>query len=727
MRRDISGSLLSLLIETADACEVDQSRLFAAAAPDIRRYTAPHRFFAFETFEQLLSALASLADGRAAPISIGRRFMTHPQFGLGRLALPGIDQPADVIRAGVMLLEESIRPLKVASQPVGRRTHQIALKLDDRLPLTQSISAFLVGTVQGLLDMIDARRKRMELLDLQLAVEQHRPAPHISFEIGAGNGLFKLIHNPKDPEGPVVERHQLGQLSSDGSFVLNGVRYGAPRSLIQLSFRPRTRRLIQHACSASPVKGGPDMRQMIRENRDALLSMGRRSADLERRVEGFSRITETVNMFINQIKAVPSLSELIQLLATATCGPFGFDRSLIFLVSDDMLNIVSSHNPSDSEWAQVCYSSLQASPIRLVKGLYEFDVLDDGRPRAVNNASQDQQVPLVLKNSWNSSSYALVPIRGRERSMGLLLVDHYYKRREINEDDLDILNSVSNISGLALDKLLVIGSLEEKVDERTRALSSANKKLTQLYQRAKESEHLKSMFLANVSHELRTPLNSIIGFSKVILSGIDGEINDQQRTDLTVIHNDGVHLLGVINDILDLTKIEAGHMELQAEIMDLGSTIEDVARTAAGLLGDKPIELRVELEDDLPSIWADRMRVRQILLNLVSNAIKFTDEGSVKISASARPQEVLVAVNDTGRGMKPEEIPVAFSEFRQLDNTPGRRAGGTGLGLTITSSLVAMHGGRIWVSSEPGVGSTFYFTLPIKPTEAEGVDQGNIN
>jgi CheY-like chemotaxis protein/anti-sigma regulatory factor (Ser/Thr protein kinase) len=226
-------------------------------------------------------------------------------------------------------------------------------------------------------------------------------------------------------------------------------------------------------------------------------------------------------------------------------------------------------------------------------------------------------------------------------------------------------------------------------------------------------DRLKTQFLANMSHELRTPLNSIIGFSRVILKGIDGPITEQQRDDLTSIYNNGQHLLGMINDILDISKIEAGKMALIFEPVDVQQIISGVMSTAAALVRDKPIELEQEVAPNLPIIRADGTRVRQVVLNLLSNAAKFTEEGQITLRAWADEDHITISVEDTGIGIPPEHQTTIFEEFRQVDASTTRRTGGTGLGLAISRHFVEMHGGRIWVESEPDVGSTFTFTLPI--------------
>lgn len=296
----------------------------------------------------------------------------------------------------------------------------------------------------------------------------------------------------------------------------------------------------------------------------------------------------------------------------------------------------------------------------------------------------------------------VVPIRTADEVLGVVEFENNDKEPHWSESEKELVEEVTQQLAIALQ------------DARSYQLTR------QALEEMREADQLKSQFLANMSHELRTPLNSIIGFSRVILKGIDGPINETQEKDLTSIYNAGQHLLGLINDILDLSKIEAGKMELAFTEVELDEIIRGVMAAATVLIKDKPIELITEIEDDLPPIFADNIRVRQILLNLLSNAAKFTEQGEIGISArkleTKEGKQVLIAVFDTGPGIEPEEQGKLFEPFSQVDASLTRKTGGTGLGLSISRHLVELHGGHIWVESSPGQGSTFAFTLPIRPS-----------
>jgi len=272
-----------------------------------------------------------------------------------------------------------------------------------------------------------------------------------------------------------------------------------------------------------------------------------------------------------------------------------------------------------------------------------------------------------------------------------------------DENDLQLLQTLS-------------GSLAAIV-QNSRLLSevqAANERLL-------EVDRLKTNFLAAMSHELRTPLNSIIGFSRVILKEIDGPLTEMQEQDLNTIYESGKHLLGLVNDILDQAKIEAGKMELSFGYFKLQDVIHGVMSTAIGLTRDKPIKLHTEVDENLPEAYGDEFRTRQVLLNLVSNASKFTPEGTIRVSAfpvvEQGRQFVQVSVADTGIGIAEKDMPLLFEAFQQIDNSTTRTAEGTGLGLPLAKSLCELQGGRIWVESQPHAGSTFSFTIPLAPEE----------
>jgi signal transduction histidine kinase len=245
-----------------------------------------------------------------------------------------------------------------------------------------------------------------------------------------------------------------------------------------------------------------------------------------------------------------------------------------------------------------------------------------------------------------------------------------------------------------------------------RELADKSRELEAARSEAEEASRAKSHFLASMSHELRTPLNSIVGFSKVLLNRVEGDLTERQAAYLGAVHTSGTHLLRVINGILDLARIEAGKGELQCEELDVHGVVSECLEISAPLVRGKPVKLEKDLSLELPRLYADRTKIKQVLLNLLSNAIKFTAAGRVLVRVQGESTALHVTVADTGIGIRPEALPRLFEPFQRF-GTPVQEMPGTGLGLAISRRFVELHGGRMWVESREHQGSAFHFTLPL--------------
>lgn len=282
-------------------------------------------------------------------------------------------------------------------------------------------------------------------------------------------------------------------------------------------------------------------------------------------------------------------------------------------------------------------------------------------------------------------------------------------------DELETLGDGFNSMVAHLETM--VHAFEEKVRQRTQELALANEQL-------EAANRVKSQFLASMSHELRTPLNSIIGFSQLMQDGVVGDLNEDQAQCVSDILESGRHLLGLINNILDLSKIEAGRMELHPEPFCLSDAVGVVTRTMHSLMDKKGQTLDVVIEPDLPRVLADEGKVKQILLNLLGNANKFTPEGgTVTVRVNRKNEGFICAVEDTGVGISEQDLPIVFEEFRQVDGSYTRKQEGTGLGLALTRRLVQLHGGEVGVESEVGKGTRFWFTLPQAESPPEGTGE----
>ncbi len=301
----------------------------------------------------------------------------------------------------------------------------------------------------------------------------------------------------------------------------------------------------------------------------------------------------------------------------------------------------------------------------------------------------------------------LLPLKSEGELIGVLALGEKLSGEIFDAEELELLRVLAGQATVALQA----SQLYEQVKRTNEQLVEANS--------------LKSQFLAQFSHELRTPLNAIIGFSKVMLKTSGGALSKDQEEDLAAIHSNGLHLLGLINDVLDFSKIESGTMELEKASLAIDELVEECVRTTLPLIRGRNLTIRKEIEPALPPVRADRTKIRQVLLNLLSNAVKFTREGSVTVRANAKGDRLVVSVQDTGVGIREEDQPKLFRAFQQLNGGKIHLPlGGTGLGLMISKSFVELHGGEIWVESREGHGSTFSFTLPLEPVPAHEVRHG---
>jgi len=324
-----------------------------------------------------------------------------------------------------------------------------------------------------------------------------------------------------------------------------------------------------------------------------------------------------------------------------------------------------------------------------------------GRHYLLTEKAADAALPEAMPGQSGAQSSLWIPLVREDTPSGLICVQSH-RPRAYRENDVQLLRSIATQAGLALENARLFEQIQASVEQ-----------LRQL-------DNMKNQFLANMSHELRTPLNSIIGFSRVILKGIDGPLTVEQEEDLSSIYNNGHHLLMLINEILDMAKIDAGKMTLTFEPVNVTEIIDASLGTIRSLVNPN-VELMSDIAPNLPMIEADPVRIRQIMINLLSNAAKFTTKGTIRITAvPENPDHILLTVSDTGIGIAPEDFDKLFVAFEQVDNSTTRTAGGTGLGLPITQWLVHMHHGKLWLESQVGRGTTFFIRLPKKqPAEHE--------
>ncbi len=430
------------------------------------------------------------------------------------------------------------------------------------------------------------------------------------------------------------------------------------------------------------------------ENVRLFTELQARTGELTRSVEEMKALGE-VGRALSSTLDLPTVLDTILARANVLAGTDG-GAIYEFLTEDRRFHLRRAADTFGEEFVAL----LRANPIALGEGavgrageLREPVQIPDIRDPAVAYDSSVRQAVLTA----GYRALLAVPLLGEDEVVGALIVN----RRTPGEFEprvVDVLRTFGTQSALAIQNARLFREIEDK----SRQLEAANRH--------------KDEFLASMSHELRTPLNAVIGFSEVLLEKMFGDVNDKQEEYLRDILASGRHLLSLINDILDLAKIEAGRMELDVEEFDVAQAVDNAVVLVRERATRKGLTLVTTLDRALGAIRGDQRKIKQVMLNLLSNAVKFTPEGGqIEVRAQRMPDHVEIAVVDTGIGIAAEDLEAVFEEFRQVGTDYAKKHEGTGLGLTLSRKFVELHGGRIWVKSQLGQGSTFAFSLPGGP------------
>ena len=340
--------------------------------------------------------------------------------------------------------------------------------------------------------------------------------------------------------------------------------------------------------------------------------------------------------------------------------------------------------------------SMKNRPVEPDRGTVAGRVLLEGKPIHIADVQTDPEYTMTSITQREGYHTILgVPLLREGNPIGVIILGRT-TARPFAEKQIELANTFADQAVIAIENVRLL----EEIQEKSRQVEEASKH--------------KSQFLANMSHELRTPLNAILGYAELVLDGIYGDAPEKMRNVLERIQTNGKHLLGLINDVLDLSKIEAGQLVLSLSDYSIKDMMQGVYVAVEPLAGNKKLGFKLEVPPNLPTAHGDERRLSQVLLNLVGNAIKFTDTGEVAMKASAANGDYTIAVIDTGPGIAEADQAKIFEEFQQSDSTHTKAKGGTGLGLAIAKRIVEMHGGRLWVESTLGSGSTFFFTVPLR-------------
>src|SRR5215475_11154483 len=447
---------------------------------------------------------------------------------------------------------------------------------------------------------------------------------------------------------------------------------------------------IGQLASAFNTMTGSLQRTLEDRIRQRTMELEERSAALERSLEdvrAMGEVSRTIGSSLDLSEVLSTISSHALRLADAdACGIFEVDKDRERLLMVGSLGL-------DRDVLDM----LERVPVSVTNGAGRGPIgqaLAEGQPVQVPDIAASS---VSGREGYLQAGYrALLAV-----PMGSVSVSHVmvvYRRTvgRFADRTVELLSTLANQSRVAIDN----ARLFKELDDKSRQLEQA-------------SRH-KSDFLANVSHELRTPMNAILGFNELILAQLYGPISPEMQRPLTDIQQSGKHLLRLINNVLDLSKIEAGSMQLVLGEYAVADTVAAVHAQLASLAMEKGLEFTTSVPDDLPLAYGDSQRIMQCLTNLTGNALKFTKEGKVEIGVEQIGNDLRFRVSDTGIGIPPERIAGLFAEFQQADATIARDFGGTGLGLSITKRFVEMHGGRVWAESVVGKGSSFFFTIPVR-------------
>ncbi|MBF0619540.1 MAG: GAF domain-containing protein [Candidatus Omnitrophica bacterium] len=434
------------------------------------------------------------------------------------------------------------------------------------------------------------------------------------------------------------------------------------------------------------------------------LELNKAQEELDRRLSGLN----TLQKLARNISMTLDEQEIFKKIDEPLLKKLGFSRSLIATYDEEELLAPKSSINMNTD-------KLHAALLKLIGDAQFMHALKSGATFSSLNSSQRTRSFLV--DLFDMEHFILAPLLTQRGVAGILIVGNRYQAPSVTEGDEEIIAILSSQISQALENSQLFEQvyrstqvLETRVNERTKELSSALKDVEDISKK-------KSEFISAVSHELRTPLTSIKGYASILITGKVGDIPDAVKERLGKINTHSDNLVKLINDLLDISRIESGRVEMKTSAHYIKPMLDNIADLLTPQLRDKGVVLRINVPIDTPEIEFDQSQVERVFINLISNAIKFTPSGgSISINAHANweKKEIMFEVADTGIGIKREDLTRIFDEFFRVDNEINMTVKGTGLGLALAKNIVEAHFGRMWVTSEPGVGTTFHFTLPLK-------------
>ncbi|MDP8266847.1 MAG: GAF domain-containing sensor histidine kinase [Candidatus Aceula meridiana] len=434
------------------------------------------------------------------------------------------------------------------------------------------------------------------------------------------------------------------------------------------------------------------------------LELNRAQAELDKRLTSLDALQRTSRL----ISTTLDETEIFRRLDKSLMFELGFEKTIV-LTFDKERNLKSRVNSGFSP------ETINSFAHQISRDSMFQSVFKEGHPLSSATATKAKKEKII--SLLGMPNFILSPILTQEGTIGVIFFGNESQAEPISEADEEMASILTNQVGQSFENAQLFEQvyrsrqeLELKIQERTKQLALALEKV-------QKASKTKSEFVSAVSHELRTPLTSIKGYAAILMSGKLGEIPPKVNERLSKINKHSDSLVELINDLLDISRIESGRIEMRHEKIPAKSLIENIADILMPQIKEKNIELLIDIPNDTPDIFADQKQMERVFINLLSNAIKYTPNGTIKITASRDKNKVLFEVEDNGTGIKEDDLPHLFDEFYRVENDLNQNIKGTGLGLSLVKNIIEAHSGEIWVTSELKVGTTFHFTFPSQPQE----------
>ncbi len=439
------------------------------------------------------------------------------------------------------------------------------------------------------------------------------------------------------------------------------------------------------------------------------LELNKAQEELERRLIGLN----TLQRLARQMNASRDDNEVFQWINEPLVTALGFSKTLVLTWNDDKRLAVRASLGLEEK-------TLSSIPDALTQDTALINTLREGT--TLSSLSSSQKVRASIAQIFDAEHFIITPLLSQQQLAGILFMGNRYQAPPVTEGDEELISILASQLAQTLENVQLFEQvyrssqmLEIKVNERTKELTHALKEVAEISKK-------KSEFISAVSHELRTPLTSIKGYAAILMTGKVGEIPTAVKERLGKINTHSDNLVKLINDLLDIARIESGRVEMRALPQALGAMIENIIDLLTPQLTAKSLNLKTHIPSDMPMIELDASQLERVFINLISNAIKFTPENgtiTINVLLNTDKQEALIEVADTGIGINKDDLSKVFDEFYRVDNQINMNLKGTGLGLALVKNIVGAHNGRIWVTSDVGAGTTFHFTLPFRHAARE--------